>query len=40
VKFGVGSSGGAGLLGPYKPPLSPVVSSSPGRKGTMLGQSW
>ncbi|KAG2563198.1 RNA-binding protein P-like [Panicum virgatum] len=41
VKFGVGSSGGAGLLGPYKPPLSPVVSlsSSPGKKGTMLGQS-
>ncbi|KAG2558631.1 RNA-binding protein P-like [Panicum virgatum] len=39
VKFGVGSSGGAGLLGPYMPPLSPVVSSSPGRKGAMLGQS-
>ncbi|CAN6381685.1 unnamed protein product [Urochloa humidicola] len=30
VKFGVRPSGGAGLLGPYKPPSSPVVSSSQG----------
>ncbi|CAO2149564.1 unnamed protein product [Urochloa humidicola] len=32
VKFGVWPSGGAGLLGAYKPPLSPVMSSSPGRR--------
>ncbi|XP_062198238.1 RNA-binding protein P-like [Phragmites australis] len=37
VKVGVRPSSGAGLLGPYKPPSSPVVSSSSGRKGTMLG---
>ncbi|KAF8673231.1 hypothetical protein HU200_048783 [Digitaria exilis] len=39
VKIGVRPSACAGLLGPYKPPSSPLVSSSssPGRKGTMLG---
>ncbi|CAD6253242.1 unnamed protein product [Miscanthus lutarioriparius] len=30
-------SGGPGLLGPYKPPSLPVVSSSSGRKGTLMG---
>ena len=29
-------SGGPGLLGPYKPPSLPVVSSSSGRKGTLM----
>ncbi|KAF8700191.1 hypothetical protein HU200_034568 [Digitaria exilis] len=39
VNIGVRPSADAGLLGPYKPPSSPLVSSSssPGRKGTMLG---
>ncbi|RLM69003.1 hypothetical protein C2845_PM17G13050 [Panicum miliaceum] len=36
VRFGVRPSGGAGLLGPYKPPSSPAVPSSPGRKATLL----
>ncbi|PVH34472.1 hypothetical protein PAHAL_8G227400 [Panicum hallii] len=36
VRFGVRTSGGAGLLGPYKPPSSPAVPSSPRRKGTLL----
>ncbi|KAJ1276255.1 hypothetical protein BS78_05G200800 [Paspalum vaginatum] len=33
---GVRPSGGAGLLGPYKPPSLPVVSSSSRKKGTMM----
>ncbi|KAL6875797.1 hypothetical protein ACP4OV_013310 [Aristida adscensionis] len=36
VKVGARPNGG-GLLGPYRPPSSPVVSSSSGRTGTMLG---
>jgi heterogeneous nuclear ribonucleoprotein A1/A3 len=37
VMVGVRPSGGPGLLGPYKPPSLPVVSSSSGRKGTLMG---
>lgn len=37
VKVCVRPSGGAGLLGPYKPPSSPTATTSLGRKGTVLG---
>uniref|UniRef100_A0A0E0DXI0 RRM domain-containing protein n=1 Tax=Oryza meridionalis TaxID=40149 RepID=A0A0E0DXI0_9ORYZ len=32
VKIGAGISGGAGLLGPYKPPSSPMLASSIGQR--------